>query len=147
MRHRFDASPPVTLNEKILFKMAFDRRPILKTLADRIAVRDYVQERVGGHVLPKHLHVFSDADELLGLNLRERPAMWWVFGVVAGIERVHRGNLGEFFQELERRPTMARTNDALSVEDLLATSGGMQGLKDVLSTVVQDALRSHSRPR
>jgi len=59
----------------------------------------------------------------------------------------HRGNLGEFFHELERRPMMARTNDAPSVEDVLATSGGMQGLKDVLSTVVQDALRSHSRPR
>ena len=53
----------------------------------------------------------------------------------------HRGNLGEFFQELKRRPTMARTNDALSVEDLLAAGGGMPGLKDVLSTVVQDALQ------
>jgi hypothetical protein len=31
---------------------------------------------------------------------------------------------------------MARTNDALSVEDVLAASGGMQGLKDVLFTVV-----------
>ncbi len=36
---------------------------------------------------------------------------------------------------------MARTNDALSVEDVLAAGGGMQGLKDVLSTVVQDALQ------
>ena len=36
---------------------------------------------------------------------------------------------------------MARSNDALSVEDLLAAGGGMQGLKDVLSTVVQDALQ------
>ncbi len=42
---------------------------------------------------------------------------------------------------------MAQANDALSVEDVLAASGGMQGLKDVLSTVVQDALRSHSRRR
>ena len=42
---------------------------------------------------------------------------------------------------------MARTNGALSVEDVLAASGGMQGLKDALSTVVQDALQSHSRPR
>lgn len=33
-------------------------------------------------------------------------------------------------------------NDALSVEDVIAASGGMQGLKDVLSTFVQDALRS-----
>ena len=36
---------------------------------------------------------------------------------------------------------MAQTNDALSVEDVLAAGGGMQGLKDVLSTVVQDALQ------
>jgi putative transposase len=36
---------------------------------------------------------------------------------------------------------MARTNDALSVEDVLAAGGGMQGLKDVLSSVVQDALQ------
>ena len=42
---------------------------------------------------------------------------------------------------------MARTNGALSVEDVLSASDGVQGLKDVLSTVVQDALRSHSRPR
>jgi putative transposase len=36
---------------------------------------------------------------------------------------------------------MAQTNDALSVEDVLAAGGGMLGLKDVLSTVVQDALQ------
>jgi hypothetical protein len=42
---------------------------------------------------------------------------------------------------------MARTNDAQSVEDVLAASGGMQGLKDVLSTVVKDAPRSDSRRR
>ena len=36
---------------------------------------------------------------------------------------------------------MARTNHPLSVEDLLTAGGGMQGLKDVLSSVVQDALQ------
>jgi putative transposase len=36
---------------------------------------------------------------------------------------------------------MARANDAQSVEDVLAASGGMQGLTDVLPTVVQDALQ------
>jgi len=36
---------------------------------------------------------------------------------------------------------MARASHALSVEDVLAASGGMQGLRDVLSTVVQDALQ------
>jgi len=37
---------------------------------------------------------------------------------------------------------MARTNDALSVEDALSTSGGMQGLKDAFSTVAQDAMQA-----
>ncbi len=58
----------------------------------------------------------------------------------------HRGNVGAFSGAREEA-TMARTDDALSVEDVLAASGGMQGLKDVLSTVVQDSLQSHSRPR
>ena len=53
----------------------------------------------------------------------------------------HRGNLGEFFQELEGRPTKAQTNDALSIDDLLAVGGGMQGLKDVLSAVVKVTLQ------
>ncbi len=57
----------------------------------------------------------------------------------------HRGNLGEFFQEVKSRPTLARANDALSVKDVLATSGGMQGLKDVLSTLVRDALHVNGR--
>jgi transposase-like protein len=48
-----------------------------------------------------------------------------------------RGNFGEFFEQLERRLTL----EILSAEDLLAASGDIQGLKDVSSTVVQDALR------
>ena len=36
---------------------------------------------------------------------------------------------------------MSRTNDALSVEDVLHASDGKQGSKDVLSTVDQDALQ------
>ena len=36
---------------------------------------------------------------------------------------------------------MTPTNNALAVEDVLAASGGMQELNDVLSTVVQDALQ------
>ena len=36
---------------------------------------------------------------------------------------------------------MAWSNGALSVEDVLAASGGMQALTDVLSTLLQDALQ------
>jgi hypothetical protein len=68
------------------------------------------------------------------------PGLSWVFGVVTGIEWAIVGTSASF-RELEKRPTMARTSDALSVEDVLSASVGMQGLKAVLSTVVQDALQ------
>ena len=55
----------------------------------------------------------------------KRPVAWWVLGV-AGIGRAIVGTSASFL-ELERRPTMARSNDALSVEDVLAASGGMPG--------------------
>ena len=63
------------------------------------------------------------------------------FGGVGWHRVGHRGNPGEFFQEFEGRPVIAQTNDALSVQDLLAVSGRMQWLEDVLSSVVQDALQ------
>jgi len=44
---------PRTFNEKILYRMAFDRRPILVTLQDKYAAREYVKARVGEHVLPR----------------------------------------------------------------------------------------------
>ena len=55
---------PVTFTEKLLHKMAFDRRPILRTFADRVAVREYVAERVGGEVLPHLYGVFTDATDI-----------------------------------------------------------------------------------
>ena len=44
---------PGTLNEKILYRMLFDRRPILRWLADKAAVRPYVEARLGPGALPK----------------------------------------------------------------------------------------------
>jgi hypothetical protein len=42
---------PRTFNEKILHRMAFDRRPLLVTFADRVAARDYVADIVGPDLL------------------------------------------------------------------------------------------------
>lgn len=64
MRRRFATSPPATLNEKILYKMAFDRRPILATLADKVAVREYVADRVGREVLTETYGVLGSPGEL-----------------------------------------------------------------------------------
>jgi len=44
---------PKTFNEKVLCRIVFDRRPILITLQDKYAARDYVRRRIGEHVLPQ----------------------------------------------------------------------------------------------
>lgn len=47
----FSSRPPVTLNEKIRFRMAADRRQILSIFADKWAVRAYVADRIGAEFL------------------------------------------------------------------------------------------------
>lgn len=44
---------PKTFSERMARRMVFDRRPLLTQLADKYAVRDYVRERIGEHVLPR----------------------------------------------------------------------------------------------
>jgi hypothetical protein len=44
---------PKTFNEKVIHRMVFDRRPILTTLQDKYALRDYVKEKIGEDLLPK----------------------------------------------------------------------------------------------
>ena len=39
---------PATFNEKLFHRMLFDRRDILTMFADKIAVREYVEQRLGG---------------------------------------------------------------------------------------------------
>jgi TupA-like ATPgrasp len=43
---------PKTFSEKLLHRMLFDRRTILTRLQDKYAVREYVDRRIGGHILP-----------------------------------------------------------------------------------------------
>ncbi|HUI16241.1 MAG TPA: ATP-grasp fold amidoligase family protein [Alphaproteobacteria bacterium] len=42
-----DLDNPRTLNEKIAYKILFDRRPLLTLISDKIRVRDYVAQKVG----------------------------------------------------------------------------------------------------
>src|ERR1700761_3122095 len=51
---------PRTLNDWILRRKVFDRRPVLSTFVDKLAVRDYVAEHVGADVLPAIHLVTSD---------------------------------------------------------------------------------------
>lgn len=62
-RARFRFNRPKTLNEKIQYKMALDRRPLLTTFADKWAVREYVAKRVGHHVLNEVYFAITDLDD------------------------------------------------------------------------------------
>lgn len=54
---------PVTFSQKVRYKMAHDRRPILKIYADKLAVRDYVRALAPDLRQPRLAGVFSTASE------------------------------------------------------------------------------------
>jgi hypothetical protein len=58
-RKRWRDRTPTGFNDKIRYRMAFDRAPLLKTFVDKVAVRDYVAARVGEDVLPR-VHLMTD---------------------------------------------------------------------------------------
>jgi len=60
---------PVTFQEKVRYKMLADRRPLLTTFADKLAVRDYVASRVGSDVLTDVYLVTDCADDLATATL------------------------------------------------------------------------------
>jgi hypothetical protein len=61
---RLKSRNPRTFNEKILYKMARDRRVILSLVADKLAVREYVSEKVGEQYLTKLYRVFGKNSDL-----------------------------------------------------------------------------------
>jgi hypothetical protein len=64
VRRSFRDRPPATLNEKITYKMAVDRRTVLTTFADKFAVRAYVDERLGPGFLPALYAIVRDPRDL-----------------------------------------------------------------------------------
>ncbi len=63
-RRSWPPGGPVTFTQKVVRKMALDRRPLLTTFADKVAVRDYVAGAVGSEVLPRLHAVVADPAEL-----------------------------------------------------------------------------------
>jgi hypothetical protein len=55
---------PETFAQKLTWKLAKDRRPLLTTFADKVAVRDYVADAVGPEVLTELYAVVSDPRSL-----------------------------------------------------------------------------------
>ncbi len=65
----------MTFNDKILYKMLRDHRPLLTTFADKVAARGHVADRLGDDVLPKLLAVTATPAELPRLGLPEHFAL------------------------------------------------------------------------
>ena len=55
---------PSTFSEKILHRMIFDRRPLLTQLADKVAVRSFVEARLGPDILPRLLHLTTQPKDI-----------------------------------------------------------------------------------
>ena len=53
-------APPESFSEKLQFKMLADRRPLLTTFADKVAVRGYVEARLGREFLTE-LYMVTDS--------------------------------------------------------------------------------------
>jgi TupA-like ATPgrasp len=67
--------PPTTFGEKVRLRMATDRRRILTTFADKVAVRDYVAERAGSEVLTDLYAVTRTPEQLPRLGLPREFAL------------------------------------------------------------------------
>ena len=53
---------PVTFQQKILYKIARDRRDFLKVFADKYKVREYIEEKIGSEFLIPLIAVLDDYD-------------------------------------------------------------------------------------
>lgn len=60
---------PRTFTDKVRYKMLRDHRPLLVTFADKSAVREYVETRVGAQYLPEAIAILDDPRELEHLAL------------------------------------------------------------------------------
>lgn len=65
-----DLVNPVTLSEKICYRMMYDHNPLYTRLADKLAVRDYVSARTQRVQLPTLLCVY---DNVQNINFSQLP--------------------------------------------------------------------------
>jgi hypothetical protein len=85
-RRSWSTRSPVTFSQKLLWKSVKDRRPLLTTFADKVAVRDYVAGVVGPDVLTRLYAVVSDPGSLDPAQLPDKfvvkpnhaSAMIWI---------------------------------------------------------------------
>ena len=65
-------SAPRTYTHRLFLKMAWDRNPLLQRTSDKLALRGYVQEKLGQGYLPELYGVLDSPEGLLDLELPPR---------------------------------------------------------------------------
>ncbi len=72
MGRKMNLDPPVTYNEKLNWIKLYDRNPQYTKLADKLAVREYVKDRIGGEYLVPLLGVWDKAEDIDFAKLPEQ---------------------------------------------------------------------------
>ena len=49
--YRLNLENPIGFNEKVVYRQLFDKNPLLQTIVDKYAAREYVKEKIGENVL------------------------------------------------------------------------------------------------
>jgi hypothetical protein len=129
---------PKTFNEKVLHRMVFDRRPILTKLQDKYAVRDYVRERIGEHILPRLYWVTKNPPDIPFDDLPEKFVVKATHGshwnyLVPDKSRVNRQDLidkchawlGQNYYDVAREWAYKHIEPRIIVEEFLSDAAGL----------------------
>ncbi|MGC1679102.1 MAG: ATP-grasp fold amidoligase family protein [Candidatus Binataceae bacterium] len=129
---------PVTFNEKVLHRILFDRRAVLTQLADKAAVRSYVEQRIGPEILPKLYFLTSHPDTIPFDDLPDRFVVKPTHGsgwvqLVADKSTVDRAALIELcsdwlkrsYYKETREPAYKHIEPRIMVEELIDDGNGI----------------------
>ena len=64
MGYQLDLKKPKTFNEKLQFLKLYDRNPLYTDLVDKIKVKEYISDKIGGKYNIKILKVFNSLKEI-----------------------------------------------------------------------------------
>jgi hypothetical protein len=128
---------PQTFNEKVLHRMLFDRRPILTQVADKAAVRAFVEERLGRSLLPECYHLTADPETIPFDELPDRFVVKpthgssWVEIVTdkttldrAAVKEICRGGMRQSFYETTREWVYKHIQPRIIVEQFIDDATG-----------------------
>lgn len=73
--YSLDLNNPRTFNEKLQWLKLYDRNPLHTVLADKIRVKQWVAEKIGGQYVTPTLNVWNSADEISAETLPKEFAL------------------------------------------------------------------------